>query len=195
MDGRESRYQATAQRMDEALIALLEKKDLEYITVKELCAAAGVNRTTFYLHYETIGDLLAEAELYISERFHACFAQKTRALPGRIGEAALPDLVLITREYLVPYLTFIRENRHVYRAAYRSPGAMGALARYRYLREEILAPILRRFGVAEDRLDYWIDFHIEGIFAILRRWLATDCADSVEMIADVIEDCVRPMVR
>ena len=26
---------------------------MEYITVKEICETAGVNRSTFYLHYET----------------------------------------------------------------------------------------------------------------------------------------------
>lgn len=45
-----SKYFKTALRMDEALIALLEKKDLEYITVKEICEEADVNRSTFYLH-------------------------------------------------------------------------------------------------------------------------------------------------
>ena len=34
------------------------RKDLEYITVKEICHQAGVNRSTFYLHYETIADLV-----------------------------------------------------------------------------------------------------------------------------------------
>lgn len=38
--------------MDEALLALLEKKEFAYITIRELCAAAGVNRSTFYLHYQ-----------------------------------------------------------------------------------------------------------------------------------------------
>ena len=40
--------------MDEAL---LEKKEFAYITIRELCAAAGVNRSTFYLHYQDIYDL------------------------------------------------------------------------------------------------------------------------------------------
>ena len=61
MNKSESKYFNTALRMDEALLALLEQKDLEYITVKELCRQAGVNRSTFYLHYETIGDLMNEA--------------------------------------------------------------------------------------------------------------------------------------
>ena len=37
MNKSESKYFNTALRMDEALITLLEKKDLEYITVKEIC--------------------------------------------------------------------------------------------------------------------------------------------------------------
>ena len=31
-----------------------------YITVKEICEKAGVNRSTFYLHYENTTDLLQE---------------------------------------------------------------------------------------------------------------------------------------
>ena len=59
MNKSESKYFATAVRMDEAFLRLLEKKDFAYITVKELCETAGVNRSTFYLHYETIADLLS----------------------------------------------------------------------------------------------------------------------------------------
>ena len=54
MNRSESRYFATAARMDEAFLTLLAKKDFEYITVKEICEVAGVNRSTFYLHYETM---------------------------------------------------------------------------------------------------------------------------------------------
>ena len=66
----ESKYYNTASLMDEALILLLEKKEYSFITVKEICEKAGVNRSTFYLHYETIDDLLSEcieyAILYIA---------------------------------------------------------------------------------------------------------------------------------
>lgn len=58
MNNSESKYFNTALMMDRALINLLEEKGLEYISVKEICEKAGVNRSTFYLHYETIGDLL-----------------------------------------------------------------------------------------------------------------------------------------
>ena len=51
--------------MDEAFLILLEKKDYDYITIKEICEKAGVNRSTFYLHYETLDDLLKESLSYI----------------------------------------------------------------------------------------------------------------------------------
>lgn len=69
MNKSESKYFHTALRMNEALISLLEKKDLEFITVKEICETAGVNRSTFYLHYETISDLMNETVEMVDKRF------------------------------------------------------------------------------------------------------------------------------
>ena len=63
--------------MDEAFLALLEEKDFAYITVKEICERAGVNRSTFYLHYETVNDLLAESARYIIDQFTAAMPQDT----------------------------------------------------------------------------------------------------------------------
>ena len=69
MNKSESKYFNTALHMNEALITLLEKKDLEYITVKEICQTAGVNRSTFYLHYESVSDLVNETVETINARF------------------------------------------------------------------------------------------------------------------------------
>lgn len=65
----ESKYFNTALKMDKAFLEILEKKELPYITVKEICEKAGVNRSTFYLHYETIRDLLAESVEYMTSNF------------------------------------------------------------------------------------------------------------------------------
>lgn len=45
--------------------------DYEDITVKELTERAKINRKTFYLHYETIDDLLHELQNEIAEQFIA----------------------------------------------------------------------------------------------------------------------------
>jgi len=65
----ESKYFNTALKMDKAFLELLSQKDFVFITVKEICEKAGVNRSTFYLHYETVADLLSESADYVYEQF------------------------------------------------------------------------------------------------------------------------------
>lgn len=192
MNKSESKYFNTALCMDEALIALLEIKDLEYITVKEICEKAGVNRSTFYLHYETIADLLNEAMENVNKRFLSCFTQSETDFVNSICDKKLEDLVLVTQDYLKPYLQFISENKRVYRASFRNPIEMQADARYRTLKKYILEPILRRFRVPETHWQYYIVYYIEGTMAIIKEWLNHDCQDSVETIIAVIEECIRP---
>ena len=192
MNKSESKYFNTALRMDEALIALLEKKDLEYITVKEICHQAGVNRSTFYLHYESIAELLDETMEMINQRFLSYFPQEEEAVLGDLAHRELDDLVLVTQEYLLPYLRFIQDNKKVYRAAFRNPSSMQANARYGVLKQRILNPILERFEIPAARRPYYIAYYVEGIAAIIKEWLRHDCGDSVEMIAAIIESCVRP---
>ena len=72
----ESKYYNTACLMDEALILLLEKKEYSFITVKEICEKAGVNRSTFYLHYETIDDLLSECIEYVGSKIQKKYSNK-----------------------------------------------------------------------------------------------------------------------
>lgn len=192
MNKSESKYFNTALRMDEALIALLEKKDLEYITVKEICHQAGVNRSTFYLHYESIAELLDETMEMINQRFLSYFPQEEEAVLGNMEHRELNDLVFVTQEYLLPYLRFIQDNKKVYRAAFRNPSSMQANARYGVLKQRILDPILERFEIPAARRPYYIAYYVEGIAAIVKEWLRHDCGDSVEMIAAIIESCVRP---
>ena len=192
MNKSESKYFNTALRMDEALLALLEEKDLEYITVKEICHQAGVNRSTFYLHYETIADLVNETLERINQRFLSYFPRQEEEILGNLGSREREALVLVTREYLLPYLRFIQDNKKLYRAAFRNPGSMQAHARYGELKQHILGPILERFEIPLAHRPYYIAYYVEGIAAIIKEWLRQDCGDAVEMIADIIESCVLP---
>lgn len=189
MNRSESKYFNTALRMNESLIELLEEKELEYITVKEICQRAGVNRSTFYLHYETIADLVNETAETIDRRFLSYFPQDRRAL---MDSPDRKDLVLVSREYLLPYLRFIQENKKVYRAAFKNPGGMQMDARYRKLRQYVLEPIMERFEIPEPHRPYYIAYYVEGVFAIVKEWLGRDCADEVETVIEIILACVRP---
>lgn len=192
MNKSESKYFNTALRMDEALLALLEEKDLEYITVKEICHRAGVNRSTFYLHYETIADLVNETLEMVNQRFLSYFPQQEEEFLGNVASREREALVLVTGEYLLPYLRFIKDNKKVYRAAFRNPSSVQAYARYGELKQRILGPILERFDIPAAHRPYYIAYYVEGIAAILKEWLRQDCGDEVEMIAGIIQSCVRP---
>ena len=65
----ESKYFYTAQLMNQALISLLEKKDIDFITVTEVTKKAGVNRATFYLHYDNMCELLEETIENLNKKF------------------------------------------------------------------------------------------------------------------------------
>ena len=186
------RIQKTMAGIHAAFEEMICEMDYDSITVKELCQQAGVNRSTFYLHYENLSDLLAESMETINQRFLSYFSLRGESVLDQVHTMELEDLVFVTREYLLPYLRFIRDNKKVYRAAFRNPSSMQVQARYDNLKRYILGPILERFEIPAAHRPYYMAYYIEGIAAIVKEWLRQDCADEVEMIADIIESCVRP---
>lgn len=94
-------------------MALLDKKNFAYITVKEICEAAGVNRSTFYLHYETMADLLSESVSHMSEQFLAHMKKDTDAFVTKMRDCPMDELYLITPEYLTPYLGYIEQHKRL----------------------------------------------------------------------------------
>ena len=190
MNRSESKYFATAARMDEAFLELLEQKDFAYITVKELCAKAGVNRSTFYLHYETLADLLAESGQHIIDRFVAAMPHDTQEFLEKLPERPVEELYLITPEYLVPYLTYVKEHRRVFRTTVEQASALRMNDAYEALSRHVFLPILNRFGVSAADREYLMAFYISGLMAIINRWLQADCQDSIEHIISVMQTCI-----
>lgn len=190
MNKKGSQYFNTAILFDEAFIHLLEKKDIEYITVKEICHKAGVNRSTFYLHYESINDLVEEAMSYINKKFINYFNVDSKDFINKIEYSSLEDLKLIEKRYLTPYLTFIKDNKKIVRASFQNPKGMSSFIKYNHLKKYVLIPILDRFHVSQKERNYLIAFYIHGIIAIIEAWINTDCKDSINDIESIIIKCV-----
>ena len=89
-----SRSRKTRERLKEALLRLLARRDILDVTVSRLCQEAGVNRSTFYSHYDSIGDLMEELEQEIGANLMRRFRgeRQHRLLPGRAKGAELPVL-------------------------------------------------------------------------------------------------------
>ncbi len=185
----ESKYFNTAKKMDEAFLSLLEKKDFEYITIKEICNIAGVNRSTFYLHYETINDLLIETIQNIHTNFLDYMKQDSR-INGLFETKSLEELYLITPEYLKPYLNYIRDNKRLFRTVLKNTTTLRLKETYQKLFQHILNPILDRFLISESDKKYIMSFYMKGIMGIITTWLEEDCEDSLEHIIQVIQTCI-----
>lgn len=193
MNKSESKYYNTACLMDEALMQLLLKKDFEYITVKEICIKAGVNRSTFYLHYDSTKDLLLECNTILQKKFEEKFSfSKLNSIDTRIDTLELNDLVFINREYLEPYLTYVQENKTLYKAIYKYPELFNSNKNYMRFFKLTFQPILKRFGTSGKDAIYIMDYFITGIFAIITRWVKDDCRDSIDKIIEIIIKCIRP---
>ena len=187
----ESKYFATAARMDEAFLALLEKKDFAYITVKEICEEAGVNRSTFYLHYETMADLLSESVSHMNEQFLTHMKKDTDAFVTKLWDCPLDELYLITPEYLTPYLDYIEQHKLLFRTATENAAVLGMDKSYERMFRHVFTPILDRYGIPQQDRPYLMAFYIQGLMAIISEWLKNDCVDSIADVVNVIQRCVK----
>lgn len=178
MNKQESKYSNTASLMDEALLLLLEQKDFDRITVKELCQKAGVNRTTFYLHYESMNDLLEETVDMINERFR----ESLSAIPP--GDPSKE--VLTSEKYLRPYLGFIKENMRAYRVIHLKDQLFSSQRTFESFYQSVFSPALSHFGVSESEKKYVFAFYTQGTVAIIGKWLENNCQDDIDMIIDLI---------
>lgn len=188
----ESKYFNTAKKMDIAFLELLEQKDFEYITVKEICKRAGVNRSTFYLHYETISDLLSESVEYINRHFLDYMKINSADFMSKLNDCPIEELNLITPEYLISYLSYIKEHKSIFKTSVKNASVLSMDKSYSLMFEHIFNPIMNRFKIPQERRNYIMSFYISVLMAIISEWLKSDCKESVENLIAIIEDCVLP---
>lgn len=194
MNKAESKYFNTAVKMDEALLELLEKKDFDYITVKEICKKAGVNRSTFYLHYETVDDLLSECVNYTNNKCFEKFGGGYSSVKEKLSSEKSDELIFITPDYLEPYLQFVRDNKRLFKVVLKNSSLMNTEATFKEMFRTIFSPVMDRFNCAEDEKKYIISFYITGLTAIVSEWLKNDCSDPIGKIIGICMKCVFPDV-
>ena len=186
MNKSESKYFNTATKMDLALISLLKKKPFEYITVSEICETASVNRSTFYLHYETISDLLDETTRYLLDDFRSYFPTDTIDLVC----CDRNELVFVCDKYLTPYLTYIKNHKEVFGTAITHNKLLKFEDVHKRLFDNIFNPILDRFHYPSNTRQYVMMYYLNGINAIVLKWLKNGCDKSIAEISEIISVCI-----
>ena len=190
MNKSESKYFNTSVKFDKALLSLLERKSFEYITVREICEEAEVNRSTFYLHYENTCDLLEEATKYVMNDFTSCFSVDSKNIAYQLTKCKLHDLYFVNNKYLTPYLTYIKEHQRIFSAVLSNSVTFKFESIFQKLFDNIFDPILDRFSYPADERKYVMMFYLNGITAIVVQWIKDGCGKSTDEIAEVIRYCI-----
>ena len=186
----ESKYFNTSVKMSDALLDLLKTKPFAYITISEICKKAGVNRSTFYLHYENTADLLAETGQRLLDDFRSYFMVAPVALTAHFADCEEKELNFITEEYLHPYLSYIRDNRHVFATILKHANSFHFDAVFQRLFQHVFDPILHRFGYPAEQRKYVMMFYLSGINALVLEWLKDGCRKSIEEVSHIIRECI-----
>ena len=70
MTPRERKAQKTKLFLEEGLLQLMKEKNIKNITVRELTERVNINRSTFYLHYMDIFDMVEKIEQKLIDMFY-----------------------------------------------------------------------------------------------------------------------------
>ena len=82
MNKNDARYIKTHNALRHTFEDLVQNADQKDITVSSITRAAGVNRRTFYLHYETVDDMYDELALEQAEALGVYIKQAAELHPG-----------------------------------------------------------------------------------------------------------------
>jgi len=186
----ESKYFNTAKKMDKALISLLEEKSFEYITISEICKKANVNRSTFYLHYENMVDLLNETARFLLDGFIAYFDDERKSIAQKLMGSTLDELNFISNEYLHPYLTYIKDNKSVFSTVLLHSVSFGFNEIFQRLYDNIFNPILERYNYPVSDRKYAMMFYLNGITAVVTEWLKDGCEKTISEVSRIIYECI-----
>jgi AcrR family transcriptional regulator len=175
------RIRVTRMLIRKALTDLLQKKPLQSITIKELCAAAGINRGTFYAHYTDIYDLIekVEAEMFrdLQKAMEPLFSTEEELSPVRI---------------ITGVFQCLKDNADICAVTLGDFGDKNfALKVIQFGQEKCIAFYSQFFeGVSAKQIEYFYAFVSAGCISLLKKWLTEDMADSAEDIAHIVENII-----
>jgi AcrR family transcriptional regulator len=152
------RVTRTREAIRSAFTDMICEMDYEQITIKELTERAKVNRKTFYLHYNSLDDLLEEMQNEMSERFKQ-----------RIRDLKPPyDMDKITRAF---YMDMEESGKFGERLA--------CSGNYHYINDRMVSAIMRDTWKEENEKaenpylqNIVMAYVSQSTLAIYRQWVA-----------------------
>lgn len=175
------RIRITKLAIRESLIELMQRLPISKISVKLICEAADINRSTFYAHYADQYDLLDKIQREVLAGINE-YLSSTRFMDD--SEDAVSVIAQI--------LAFARPNAPLLRVLLSEHGDSTFQSELMYLaQQKTIAELRGNTRLPPDIIGYLERFSITGVLAIIRGWLANDCADEPVFLATLIIKLVR----
>ena len=176
------RVRRTKKLLTQALTELLQKKQINEITVKELTDLADMNRGTFYMYYRDIFDMLDKIEDELFQKLDVIAQTHEHGDPTQQVKPILLDL-----------FRFIEENQEMCRVLLSPNGDMNFLHRlYEAIRERSLEIWKDQMGsLGEKEFDYRYSFVIFGCAGMIRAWVNRSCQETDMQMAELADRMIR----
>ncbi len=176
------RVRRTKKLLTQALMQLMQQKQVKEITVRELTDLADINRGTFYLYYKDVYDMIEKLEDGIFDALSSIAALHE-------NDAARQE----TKPILLDVFRFVEENQEIVRVLLSPHGDMKFLHRlYEILREKCeLVFSHAADSSAETDFDYRPVFVIYGAAGLIRFWVNRGCPESAAQMAELADAMIR----
>ena len=171
----------TKRLIREAMLELLKTKSIQKISVRELCDAAGINRTTFYNHYDGTYEVLTEIE----EHFLAQLSAADTISNGEDGlERHIETLCLKLKQNADTALLLLTNNA--------DPNFSSKL-----LKTQGCCEIWQKAGSAysEDETELLTEFISGGAYSMVCRWLESGCRQSPKQVASLLTAVIQDGIK
>ncbi|MDR1604208.1 MAG: TetR/AcrR family transcriptional regulator [Gracilibacteraceae bacterium] len=163
-----------------SLIVLLKQKSIHKISVTEICAHAQINRTTFYKHYGSQYDLLADIENEVLTSIASYVG------PDDSTDGAMRQFAKI--------ISYIDDNIDICRILFDNnigpdfPAKLISLPRIR----QSIAKFEQ--GRSKNILEYTFSFVVAGSFDLIRIWMNKEEREPPAVIARLFSDLINKLL-
>ena len=136
-----------------------------------------------------------ESISYMNEKFLEYFNQNGDNIAGRIDVVDLKELYLVTPNYLIPYMEYIKEHQRIFLTAMKRSNALRLDDTYDRMFTHVLNHIMDRFSVSEKEKKYLLSFYMNGILAVIKAWIFGNCEDDIDFMVKIISERIYPKER
>lgn len=170
------RVKYTKLVLKESLIELLQKKPINKISIKEICEAADINRSTFYAHYKDQYDLMHQIEQELLQDINEYLNNYN--FKGYETESF--QMVISIFEYIV-------DNAELCKVLLGKHGDIALQKEVMMLvQKQSLKELQHENDLDQEMIEYLILFGVNGSIGIIQKWLQDGMKKTAREMAEIV---------